>query len=311
VLGSSHFSPVVQDLDKSIEFYAGLLGLNVPPARGPGPRAWDTQPALRNLQGLPDSPIRYTVAAIPGERWGVELIEFQDSSRKPVHPRVQDPGATTLIVLVRDIDLAFAPLKQAAVAVVTAGGAPIDLGGPSGKARAVIVNDPDGHFVELMQPDPLPETTAPASSNVIGARVRVTVEDTDKTMHLYRDLLGLQFKVGLFAKDQTLAELTGVKGGEIRRSSLESPMQLEFLEFRGVDRTPLRTRILDPGSTKYPLRVHDLDSAISKLKSTGATVVSLNGEPIVVRNVRYAIVHDLNNLFLIMTEVPPATRPNP
>ena len=88
-------------------------------------------------------------------------------------------------------------------------------------------------------------------------------------------------------------------------------MQLEFLEFRGVDRSPLRTRILDPGSTKYPLRVRDLDSAISKLKSTGATVVSLNGEPIVVRNVRYAIVHDLNNLFLIMTQVPLTTRPNP
>jgi hypothetical protein len=36
VLGSSHFSPVVADLDKSIEFYGGLLGLNVPPPREPG-----------------------------------------------------------------------------------------------------------------------------------------------------------------------------------------------------------------------------------------------------------------------------------
>ena len=74
VLGSSHFSPVVRDLDKAIEFYGGLLGLSVPPPREPGPRPWDTQQNLRNLQGLPDVPIRYVVAAIPGERWGVELI---------------------------------------------------------------------------------------------------------------------------------------------------------------------------------------------------------------------------------------------
>ena len=64
--------------------------------------------------------------------------------------RVQDPGATTLVLIVRNVDEAFAPLKQAAVPVVTLGGAPIAVDG--GKARAVVVKDPDGHFVELRQP---------------------------------------------------------------------------------------------------------------------------------------------------------------
>jgi catechol 2,3-dioxygenase-like lactoylglutathione lyase family enzyme len=310
VVGSSHFSPVVQDLDKSIAFYGGLLGLTVPPAHEPGPRPWDTQQALRDLQGLPDISIRYTVAAIPGERWGVELIEFQDSGRRPVSPRVQDPGASMLVFLVRDVDAAFAPLRQAGVPVVTAGGAPIRIDAAGTAGRAVIVTDPDGHFVELLQPDAAPETTASASSNIVGARVRVTVAGTDQAMHLFRDLLGLHFQVGAFAKDQQLSQLMGAEGAEIRRSTLDSPMHLEFIEFKGVDRKPLHTRISDPGSTKYPLRVRDLDAAIGKLRSTGATVVSLNGQPTVVRNVRYAIVHGLDNLFLIVTQAAPP-RPNP
>jgi catechol 2,3-dioxygenase-like lactoylglutathione lyase family enzyme len=288
VLGSSHFSPVVENLDSSIDFYGGVLGLTVPPAREPGPRPWDTQQTLRHLQGWPDTQIRYIVAAIPGEKWGVELIEFEDAIRKAIHPRIQDPGATTLILTARDIDVAYARLKQAAVPVVTAGGAPIPVTTLGGQGRAVIVNDPDGHFVELIQPDTVPETTAPSTSNVIGARIRVTAGDTEKTLHVFRDLLGLRFQVSAFAKDQAFAALTGVDGAEIRRSTLESPMPLEFLEFKGVARTPMNTRIFDPGSTKYPLRVRDLDAAIAKLKSTGASVVSLNGEPYVVRNVRYA-----------------------
>jgi hypothetical protein len=208
-----------------------------------------------------------------------------------------------LILLVRDVDAALKPLKEAGVPTVTAGGSPITVtNGVSGQARAVIVSDPDGHYVELIQPGTLPESTAPPTSNVIGARIRVTVEDTEQTMRVFRDLLGLPFHVGAFAKDAPLAALTGVKDAEIRQSSLESPMQLEFIEFKGVARAPIRTQIFDPGSTKYPLRVRDLDVALNKLKSTGATVVSLKGEPYVVRNVRYAIVQDLNNLFLIMTQ---------
>ncbi len=191
VLGSSHFSPVVSNLDRSIDFYDNVLGLPVPSAKQPGPRPWDTQQNLRNLQGFPDVPIRYAVASIPGERWGVELIEFQDSGRKPVQPRVQDPGATTLILLVRDLDAAFARVKAAGCSVVTAGGAPVST---DGEGRAVLFKDPDGHFIELRQPIPLPETNAPLSSNVIGALVRMTVASMDSTLHLYRDLFGLQFR---------------------------------------------------------------------------------------------------------------------
>ena len=114
-------------------------------------------------------------------------------SRRPaaraLERRIQDTGAFTLIVVVRDIDAAFASVKQVGAPVVTSGGVPVSFG-TSPKVRAVIVKDPDGHFVELTQPDPLPPATAPDPPNVIGVRVRLTVEDAEKAMRLYWDALG-------------------------------------------------------------------------------------------------------------------------
>jgi hypothetical protein len=62
-----------------------------------------------------------------------------------------------------------------------------------GTATAMTVTVPGAHLVELLQLDPLPQTTAAADANVIGAWVRVTVEDLERTMRLYRDAFGLPF----------------------------------------------------------------------------------------------------------------------
>ena len=159
VVGSGNYSPIVSDLDKAIEFYGSLLGLMVPPAQAPGPRPFSTDPAIRNMFGIPSAQLRWVVARVPGPNLGVEMVEAKDIERKPVNPRPQDPGSMTLVLIVRDIDKAFAPLKAGGVPVVTPGGAPLTFG--ANNARGVIVRDPDGHFVELLQPSPLPETIAP------------------------------------------------------------------------------------------------------------------------------------------------------
>jgi len=92
---------------------------------------------------------------------GVELVEFSGVEQRKVHRRLQDPGAAMLILLVRDIDSIFSRLKAAGVTVLTRGGAPMFVG-PSKTARAVIVQDPDGHPIELAQLEPTPPTTAAA-----------------------------------------------------------------------------------------------------------------------------------------------------
>jgi catechol 2,3-dioxygenase-like lactoylglutathione lyase family enzyme len=304
VVGSGNFSPIVQDLEKAIDFYGNLLGLPVPPPPSPGPRPFRNDPPLLSMFGMPSASLRFVAPRIPGTTMGVEMVELKDIDRRPVRPRPQDPGGTTLILLVRDINAAFAPLKRAGVAVVTPGGEPLTFG-PNSQARGVIVSDPDGHFVELLQPSPLSETSAPADSNIIGARVRMTVADTDKTMSVYRDLLHFQPQVGSFGTIPLL-DLMGLKNAQIRLTTAPVPgsaMRLEFVELKGADGTAVRPRLQDPGATRFQLRVRDLDSTIGTLKTAGSTVVSTGGAPATLQGgIRAAIMPDPNGLFLVLIQ---------
>lgn len=305
VVGSGNYSPIVNDLDKAIEFYGKLLGLTVPPAPAPGPRPFSTDPAIRNMFGIPSAQLRWVVARVPGPNLGVEMVEAKDIDRKAANPRPQDPGSMTLVLLVRDIDKAFAPLKSAGVPVVTPGGGPMTFG--ANKGRGVIVRDPDGHFVELLQPSSPPETTAPPESNIIDARVRITVADTDKTMQLYHDQFQFQPQVASFGTE--LLDLMGLKGSQIRLTTAQVPgsaLRMEFVEIKGADRSPIRPRIQDPGATRLQIRVKDLDATIGKLKASGSTVVSAGGVPATLQGgIRAAIMPDPDGLYFVLIQAAP------
>jgi len=310
VIGSGSFSPIVTDLERSLKFYTDLVG-SPAPATMP---AWSTDPALLNFLGSPTSQIRFSSVRIPGSTLTVEIVEFKDIDRKPVQPRIQDPGAVRLILIVRDLNALLARLKTQGVPVVTVGGAPVTLAG-SEPARAVMIKDPDGFFIELIQPNTLPDTNAPATSNAIGARFGLTINDTDQTVKVYREILGIQPKVdAAFAGDKPLLDLMNTPGAQTRRSTATIPgsaVQVEFLEFKGIDRKPIGARIQDPGAIRLQLRVRDSDATVKSLVAAGGTVVTTggNGGTILMSGLRVAIVREPNNLFLvIMTQVP---RPAP
>ena len=55
-----------------------------------------------------------------------------------------------------------------------------------------MVKDPAGHFVELLQTASPPPAAAGENANIVGVRVRHTVENLERALPLYRDALGLQ-----------------------------------------------------------------------------------------------------------------------
>ena len=283
VVGAGNFSPIVADLDKSIEFYHDVIGLDVPGT--PASRAWGNDSALLNFLGTPTAQARFTTARIPGSTIGVEMLDFKDIDRKPVQPRLQDPGAVRLIILVRDLNAMMARVKNANVPLV--------------KDGAAIIRDPDGHFIEFVQPDPLPETNAPATSNIIGAKFGLTVADLDQTLRVYRDLLGFQPQIDSgFGADR-------VTGAQVRRATARVPgsnVQVELAEYKGIDRKPINSRIQDPGSTRFQIRVRDTDATVKALKTASGAVITTGGNdgPIVMRTLRVALVRELNNLFLVV-----------
>jgi uncharacterized glyoxalase superfamily protein PhnB len=199
---------------------------------------------------------------------------------------------------VRDVDAMFGALKKAGVPVVTAGGESVPI---RGKTRAVMVKDPDGYFVEMLQLDPLPETTAPASSNIIGAQFGMTVEDTETTLKFYHDLFGFDTQPAAgFSDNQNVMRMAGTVGARYRRSTAIIPgtsVLVEFVEFKDIDRKTYHSGVQDPGTASWQLRVRDMSAMVEKLKAAGDIVISAGSEPqSVAPTLSIFFVRDPNNI---------------
>ena len=305
VVGVGGFSHIVTNLEKSVEFYRDVLDLEMPNP----PRAFDSTPWIIDMGNTPGAQSRPAILHIPGSKLGVELIDYKDIDRQAVHPRFQDPGAASLILTVRDIDPLMAKLKAAHAHINSKGGEPGTIVGPNGsRGRVVFVQDPDGFFIEISQRDPAPATTAPASSNIIGGAFEIIVADLDRTLHLYRDVLGFQTQPPTpFDGTKLMMDIAGTPGAQFRRSSAMIPgtsVLMAFMEFKDIDRKPLHTRVQDPGTAILQVRVRDLDATVKALKAAGATVISKNGEPVTGGNsARFCMLRDPNNLFLELFQV--------
>jgi predicted enzyme related to lactoylglutathione lyase len=305
VIGARSYSPMVENVDVVMKFYA-TLGLKAPPPEKGDSYPWDEEAWHYELHGgqAPRSQMRFTYATVPGAvppatPLLVEPVEHRNIDRKPHAMRVQDPGTTTLVLLVRDLEAAARALPPAShepARRVTAYG---------GTATAMTVTVPGAHLVELLQLDPLPKTTAAADADVIGAWVRVTVEDLERTMRLYRDAFGLPF-TEMGVTSAAFGNLIGENGGaaKVRVAAATLPgtqMRLEFLEVTGVGRHRLAARIQDPGAARLQLTVRNIDEAMSALRNAGPSTVASNG--IVTQpQYRVAVVSDLNGLFLVLTD---------
>lgn len=308
VVGSgNYFSPIVRNLDAALAFYRDGLGLEVqgPPADASG------NPSLRAMFGLPDAGIRWAIARTPAVAGGVEIVEIAGAGGLPLERRLQDPGAISFVVTVRDLDGTLARLRRLGAPLVSIGGEPVTIGAGT---RIVIVQDPDGHFVELSQPAELPSTAAPATANVVAVRLRLAVADVEAAVRLYRDELGLVARapVGEFGDNPAVLAALGLPTGQYRvglQSVPASGLMLDFVDFKGVEQRAVRGRIQDFGSTRVQLRVRDIDAAIAALKRFGGEVVSTGGQalalPAGASTLRVAIVRDPNNLFVVLIETPP------
>ena len=91
-----------------------------------------------------------------------------------------------------------------------------------------------------------------------------------------------------------MADTAGTPGAQFRQSSGQIPgtaIRLTFIEFKGIDRKPLNTRVQDPGTAILQLRVRDVDATVKTLKAGGGTVISTGGEPVTLGTRRLAWVN--------------------
>ncbi len=128
------------------------------------------------------------------------------------------------------------------------------------------------------------DTSAPGA--VVAAHDLVyTVADIDKSLAFYREVFGLtpERPTAPPISNPVLQDLSATPGSEVRINSLKLPgsaIGLEFTEFTGVDRHPVRGGVQDPGSSMLALVVTDLDAAVARAKTAGAVVITTGGVPI-------------------------------
>jgi len=306
IVGVGNFIHVVSNLDKSLEFYHDVLGMDLQRAPGAqvpaGPRPFLSAPEVPRLYNAVGAQYRVLSALVPESPMRAELVEFKDVDRKAVRPRVQDPGASLLVLTVRDLTPIMARVKKRGATVITSRGSPVPVGDGS---QAVILSDPDGFFVELVQRSPTPPTKAAADSNFIDVGFTFVVSDTNRMAKVFEDALGFRMQTGAFVTDKALERLLGIRGMQVRRTTTTVPgtsFRVEFLEFKGADRKLVSSRLQDPGSAVLRLVARDVDATVKKLDSSGVKVASAGGEVITLPGgngtIRAAITSAPDNLYI-------------
>jgi catechol 2,3-dioxygenase-like lactoylglutathione lyase family enzyme len=217
-----------------------------------------------------------------------------------------------LMVVVRDINAPLARLKELGASVVTTGGVPVNIGG---QVLAIVVQDPAGHFVELVQPVNMPPAPAGSTGNIFAVRVRHTVANLERSLALYRDALGLRGgrQVPPFVGDPTVLDLIGLPHDVQYRVTMvtvpTSGLGIELIEFKDARPPAAPADIADPGSTRIQLRVADIDAAVAAVTQAGGTFISTGGKPLDLpagnSTLKVGIVRDPDDLFLVLIQAPP------
>ncbi len=297
-----HYIHATQNVDTTLAFYRDVFGLQAPP---PAPFK---SPGAARLNNVPGLGLRLSRPILPGEQYGLEFTEFSHVDRQGGQARPTDPGAVELILRVRDLDSVLAAVKRRGAPILSRNGRPVSIETSMGPVRALLIRDPDGYLVRAVE---TPVSKGALSGNIQrGTSLALAVRDMDQTVAFYDKVLG--FKVEgqkPFTNDPAMAELFGAPvGSEYRYARATFPgerdAEIEFFEWKGMQRKPFHLRVPDPGAGGMVMGVKDLDAIVAKVKAQGLATVT--PEPIWFSpTIRDIFVQDPNGLNLELYEAVP------
>ncbi|HTT05399.1 MAG TPA: VOC family protein [Steroidobacteraceae bacterium] len=322
VVAPGNFIHVVAHLDRTMAFYHGVLGLDQLTFgnAAPAPPKFAANAPVAQLYDVPsDTSVGVVVYRLPVMGVGLEFAEFRKVRQKSVHPQPQDPGASCVVLTVRQVDPILQRAHAAHVPIVSLGGVPVPADDPGAAGRSVVLRDPDGYYVELVeQPAAAAAATATGhgesdAANVLQAALMLSIADTDRNAQFYRDLLGMPLQIDAsFAPDASLSKAFGLRGGQVRRSVASIPgstFRYDFVEWKGVPRRATHAAVHDHGAGVLRLSVSDVDGFVSHLKAAGIVVDSTGGGTVSLGGTFHAsILSDPNGLFIEPVPRPRARR---
>ena len=148
IVGARHAGITVSDLDRSLEFYCGLLQMEL---------LWRRmyrEPEISAIVGVPDA-TAFDIALIqvPGSELTIELIDYQGCERRSGSTEPSNYGTGHFCVFVRGIDALYDDLSARGVPFRSKG--PVEMtGGANRGGKSLYSLDPDGYIIEFHEPPP-------------------------------------------------------------------------------------------------------------------------------------------------------------
>ncbi len=147
-MGARHAGITVSDLDRSLDFYCGLLGLQL---------LWRRlyeEPEIREIVGVPEATaFDIAMLRVPGSDLEIELLEYRGCERRSGAARPCDYGTGHFCVFVEAIDDLFAELSARGVTFRSNG--PVEMSGGANKGgKSLYSSDPDRYVIEFHERPP-------------------------------------------------------------------------------------------------------------------------------------------------------------
>jgi catechol 2,3-dioxygenase-like lactoylglutathione lyase family enzyme len=222
----------VSDMDRSLDFYTRVLHFSkVSDEEFSG----EVYEHLKGVFGL-----RIRVARMQLGEEQVELTEYLAPKGRPVpgDSRSNDRWFQHIAIIVRDMDAAYAWLRQNKVQYASSGPQTLPAWNRNaGGIRAFYFRDPDNHVLEILW---FPENRGqakwhrPGSDLFMGIdHTAIVVGDTEASLRFYRDLLGMQVAGESENYGNEQEHLNNVFGAHLRITALRaaSGPGIELLDY--------------------------------------------------------------------------------
>ncbi len=279
----------VSDMDRSVAFFSKVLTFE---------KESDVEvagDAFEHLEGVFGARARVVRMRLGDER--IELTQYLAPRGRPIpaDARSNDRWFQHIAIIVRDMDQAYARLREHGVAHASTGPQRLPDWNPNaGGIQAFYFKDPDGHALEILafpEGKGNPRWHRPTDRLFLGIdHTAIVIDSTAASLRFYRDRLGLVVAGASENYGVEQEHLNNVFGARLRITSIhaERGPSIEFLEYLAPSDGrpyPLDAKANDLVHWQTRLVVRDADAAERSLLDGDVSFVSpglvqLDGAPL-------------------------------